>query len=284
MSAATLLVVGHGSREPAGNAEIEQFAAQWRLQHPQWHIELCFIEFADVLLPAGLANAAHHAMQQRQVAHGGKVGGLANAAHHAMQQCKQGKAERVRVVVLPLILNAASHVKSDIPLALAAVQQQYRQVQFVCAPHLGACDEVLAILCRRLEQSMQALGKPEPQSTGVILLGRGSSDRHANGEVAQIARWLLESGTHELVDVAFTGITQPRLERVVQRQVQLGMRQIVVLPYYLFNGVLIQRIGLQIQQLQQQYPHIRFAQGNYLGFEPEICRMLERSVIALSGQ
>ena len=199
MSAATLLVVGHGSREPAGNAEIEQFAAQWRLQHPQWHIELCFIEFADVLLPAGLANAAHH----------------------AMQQCKQGKAERVRVVVLPLILNAASHVKSDIPLALAAAQQQYRQVQFVCAPHLGACDEVLAILCRRLEQSMQALGKPEPQSTGVILLGRGSSDRHANGDVAQIARWLLESGTHELVDVAFTGITQPRLERVVQRQVQL---------------------------------------------------------------
>ena len=43
-----------------------------------------------------------------------------------------------------------------------------------------------------------------------------------------------------MVVIAFTGITYPRLERVVQRQVLLGMTQIVVLPYYLFTGTLIE--------------------------------------------
>ena len=64
---------------------------------------------------------------------------------------------------------------------------------------------------------MHELAMPDPKTTGVILLGRGSSDAGANGEVARTARWVLEDGHHELVDVAFTGVTFPRLETVVQR-------------------------------------------------------------------
>ena len=48
---------------------------------------------------------------------------------------------------------------------------------------------------------------PDLVTTSVILLGRGSSDRMANGDVARMARWLFEVSEHELVDIAFTGIT-----------------------------------------------------------------------------
>ncbi len=243
----TLLIVGHGSREIAGNVEIEQFAAQWRKQHLQWRIEVCFIEFSDVLLPDGLARAA------------------------------QGSR---RVLVLPLILNAAGHVKMDIPQAIDAARLKHPGVQFAYAPHLGACDEILDVLRRRLRTAMQQLDMPDPRTTGVILLGRGSSDRQANGDVAKMARWLQEVGDHELVDIAFTGVTFPRLERVVQRHALLGMTQIVVLPYYLFTGTLIQRIDRQMQHLQGQYPHIRFAHSAYFGFEPEIYQLLDQRVHA----
>jgi CbiX. len=77
---------------------------------------------------------------------------------------------------------------------------------------------------------MKALDVPDPQTTGVILLGRGSSDAGANGELARMARWIFEENDHELVDLAFTGVTWPRLETVVQRQVKLGMTQICVIP------------------------------------------------------
>ena len=244
----TILLVGHGSRDKNGNIEIENFTRQWRDKNPSRRIELCFIEFSDVLLDDGLALAAKGS---------------------------------TRVIVIPLILNAAGHVKMEIPEHIAEARAKFPQCEFSYTPHLGACDEILAIMKRRLDKGMNALDMPDPSSTGVILLGRGASDRQANGEVAKMARWLLEScfdknGRYELIDIAFTGITYPRLERVVQRQVQLGMMQIVVLPYYLFTGTLIERIKRQVQTLQQQYPHIRFHCGDYFGFEPEIFELLEK--------
>ena len=40
----TILLVGHGSREASGNAEILLFAERWRARHPDWRIEVGFIE------------------------------------------------------------------------------------------------------------------------------------------------------------------------------------------------------------------------------------------------
>lgn len=241
----TILLVGHGSREQSGNDEIETFAQQWRTRRPNWRIEVCFIEFSDITLGEGLRRAAVGAQ---------------------------------RVLVVPLILNAAGHVKMDIPIAIDAARLESPSVEFLYAPHLTACDPILDIMKRRLKGAMQQLDMPDPTTTGVVLLGRGSSDRQANGEVAKMARWLMEETDHELVDIAFTGITYPRLEKVVQRQARLGMTQIVVLPYYLFSGTLISRIKRQVEHLKTQYPTMRFASTTYFGFEQEIFALLETRV------
>lgn len=246
----TILLVGHGSREASGNEEIHAFVVQWRARQPAWRIELCFIEFAPPSLHDGLLQAAKTAR---------------------------------RVLVLPLILNAAGHVKMEIPEAIEHAREHCPDTEFLYGPHLTACDPVLAILKRKLRQAMTELDMPDPRTTGVVLLGRGSSDRQANGEMAKMARWLQEETDHELVDLAFTGITWPRLERVVQRQALLGMTQIVVLPYYLYTGTLMQRIGRQVAHLRSQYPHIRFAQSLHFGFEPEIFELLEQRVTDLQA-
>ena len=244
----TILLVGHGSREASGNAEILLFAERWRARHPDWRIEVGFIEFADPLLDPALNHAARNSE---------------------------------RVLVLPLILNAAGHVRQDIPGAIQRARKRHPDVQFLYAPHLAVSDPLLRILKRFLRQAMLQLDVPDPRTTGVILLGRGSSDRLANGDVARMARWLWEIGDHERVDLAFTGVTFPRLEKVVRDQVALGMMQIVVMPYYLFTGTLIKRIGRQMENLAAQYPQVRFAHTSYFGFEPEIARMLDERVHAL---
>ncbi|QBI05137.1 sirohydrochlorin chelatase [Pseudoduganella albidiflava] len=240
-----ILIVGHGSREDSGNREIREFTEQWRARQPGWRIELCFIEFAPPELNAALLAA--------------------------------GRAAR-RVLVVPLILNAAGHVKMEIPEAIEAARAACPQAEILLAPHLGASDPVLTVLRRRLRGAMATLDMPDPTTTGVVLLGRGSSDRGANGDMAKMARWLLEEGDHELVDLAFTGITWPRLEKVVQRQVLLGMRQVVVLPYYLYTGTLMQRIHRQVEHLRAQYPQVRFACTEHFGFEAEIFALMEERV------
>ena len=245
MNDTTLLLAGHGSRNAEGNQEIEKFAGQWRERHPDWRIEVCFIEHAEVLLGDGLDRAAQGAR---------------------------------RVVLIPFILNAAGHVKMELPAALAAARSRHPEVDFVVTRHLGMGREILIVLQGQLDRLMKALAVPDPQTTGVILLGRGSSDAGANGELARMARWIFEDNDHELVDLAFTGVTWPRLEVVVQRQVKLSMTQICIVPVYLFTGVLIERIKAQVERLKQQYPQIAFALGSHFGFDQEIFDLLDAKV------
>ncbi len=247
----TILLVGHGSRNPNGNKEIERFAANWRQRRPADRIEVCFIEFADVLLDAGMDSSASNAS---------------------------------RVIVVPLILNAAGHVKMEIPHHIADARQRHPDVEFIMARHLGAGTKILQALQSELRQAMAALDMPDAKNSGVILLGRGSSDMVANGELAKMARWLFETTDHELVDIAFTGITWPKIETVVQRQVSCGMKQIIVLPYYLYTGVLIERISRQVQRLKEQYTSVAFAMGQYIGFNDAIYQLLDNRVADAIGQ
>jgi sirohydrochlorin cobaltochelatase len=189
------------------------------------------------------------------------------------------------VVVLPFILNAAGHVKMDIPQAVAAARQRHPATTFICAPHLGLGRDIFGIVERRLDRLLRDLSMPDPRTTGVILLGRGSSDASANGEMARLARWVYEAREHDLVDIAFTGITHPRLETVVQRQVRLGMSQLLIQPVYLFTGVLIERIGEQVARLKQAYPQVSFALGSYFGFDEPMFALLDvRAAAAASGE
>lgn len=246
----TLLLVGHGSRRPGSNDEIEAFVQLWRQRHPDWIIELCFIELAEVLLETGLDRAATHGR---------------------------------RVIVLPLILNAASHVKRDIPAAVATARARHPMIEFVCAPHLGLGRDIFAIVMRRLDGLMHEIAMPDPRTTGVILLGRGSSDASANGDMARLARWVYEASGHDLADIAFTDIAHPRLESVVQRQVRLGMSQILVQPVYLFSGVLIERIGAQMARLRQVYPQASFALGSYFGHDEGLLALLDERATAAAS-
>lgn len=93
----TFLLVGHGSRNRDGNKETLHFAAQWRERHPEWRIEVCFIEHAEVLLDEGLDRAARGAR---------------------------------KVLVIPFILNAAGHVKMELPAALKRARERHPPVEF----------------------------------------------------------------------------------------------------------------------------------------------------------
>jgi len=247
----SILLVGHGSRHTPGNDEINKFSEQWKSMNPQWRIETCFIEFSEIMLDQGLDNAAKDA---------------------------------ARVIVVPLILNAAGHVKMEIPHHINKARERHSDVEFIYAKHLGANESIFNILIRNLRKVMSSIDMPDPKTTGVIVLGRGASDRTANGELAKIARWMFDETDHEHVDIAFTGITYPRLEAVVQQQVKLGMMQICILPYYLFTGTLIERIKRQVERLQQQYPQMSITCSHYFGFEPEIYTLLNQRVMQASAE
>ena len=73
-------------------------------------------------------------------------------------------------------------------------------------------------------------------------VGRGASDPDANSNVAKVMRMLWEGLGFGWGEVAYSGVTFPLVAPALDHAARLGYRRIVVFPYFLFTGVLVNRI------------------------------------------
>jgi sirohydrochlorin cobaltochelatase len=252
MSHTAVLLIGHGSRNPKGNDEFLAFCDRLAARHPDQTFVPCFIEFHDVLIPDGIDKA---------VAGGAK-----------------------RIIAVPVILLAAGHVKVEIPELLEEGRQRHPGVEIVYARNIGVCDATVNMLVERVAQAVEGLGT-DPAETGVLVLGRGSSDPDANGDVAKIARLFWEATDYDLVQYAFIGVTRPDLPTGVERLARLGPRTLVIAPYFLFTGVLIERIHALTDGFRAKYPEIRFVVSKYFEFHDNLISVIEERVRgALEGE
>ena len=92
---------------------------------------------------------------------------------------------------------------------------------------------------RRCSAAESDIGLDE---TCLVVIGRGTSDSDANGNVAKVARMLWEGIGFAHAEIGYSGVAHPRTEVALERAARLGFRRIVVFPYFLFTGVLVRRI------------------------------------------
>ena len=230
-----ILLVGHGSRDADGNQEFMEFVEAVRKVVPNREIEACFLELASPAIDAGITT------------------------------CVQRGATRIFAV--PVILLAATHVKNEIPEFLEKGRQLYPQVEIVYGRNLGQHEKILELLQQRFYEVMvqpTVIGASF-SDTAVVLMGRGSSDVTANGDLYKIARMLWERLGVMTVETCFSGITAPLLPEGMERAIALGAKRVVVVPYFLFTGVLIKRMRHVLDELQREYPEIPMTMSKYLG-------------------
>jgi cobalt/nickel transport system ATP-binding protein len=248
----SLLVVGHGSRSPAGVAEYWDFAAAVRAEDPTLHVGCGFIELARPDLDT------------------------------AVDALIEGGA--TSVVATPLVLLGAGHMKSDGPDALHRARHRHPGVRFSYARHLGIHSTVLAVAEERIRQALRQLAPPEDATAAVVLVGRGSSDPDANSDLYKVARLLWNSRDTVTVEAAFVSLAPPAVAAALERCRRLGATHIAVVPYFLFTGVLVDRIADQARAWAQDNPEIQVAVGEHLGADRRIARLLlDRYQEALSG-
>jgi sirohydrochlorin cobaltochelatase len=144
-----------------------------------------------------------------------------------------------RLAAVPLTLVAAGHAKGDIPAALAQERARHPGLQIAYGRPLGPHPTILALLRRRLVAAGADAG------TTVLLVGRGSTDPDANAEVAKLARLLSETTALAAVEYSFISLAPPDVPSGLERCRRLGAGRIVVLPYFLFTGVLPIRVANQ---------------------------------------
>lgn len=235
-----VLLIGHGSRDHEGNEEFLEFVKMINNILPMRWVEACFLEFAEPDIVTGIAACA-----------------------------RQGAK---RIVAVPLILLAASHVKEEIPEYLDKGRDLYPEIDIVYGRHVGQHEALVDLLKERFyeavaiqQEASNALG-----DTAIVLLGRGSSDPDANGDLYKIARLLWERTGVLTVEVCFSGITTPLLPEGVKRAIALGARRIVVVPYFLFTGVLIKRMHKLLAKLGSEFPEVSMTMAEYFGYHQHL--------------
>jgi sirohydrochlorin cobaltochelatase len=192
--------------------------------------------------------------------------------------------------VLPILLFAARHNKFDVTNELDRAKARHPQIRFHYGRHFGITPAILELWHRRLADLDQASPNSPmssiPRSETVLLVvGRGSSDPDANGDVYKLARLLWEGSGYKTVEICFIGITHPRLEEGFHRARLFQPKRIVVLPYFLFTGVLVKKIFDITAQQQEQYPDISMTCLPEMGIQPELLSVLrEREIETQLGQ
>jgi sirohydrochlorin cobaltochelatase len=186
-------------------------------------------------------------------------------------------ASPAHLVAVPLMLSAAGHAKGDIPAALAREQARHPGLTWTYGRPLGPHPALIDLLARRVD----ACGLDAP---AVLLVGRGSTDPDANADVVKTARLLWEGRDYPLAETAFVSLARPDVAQGLERCRLLGARRIVVARYFLFPGVLPDRVAEQAAAYAAAHPELDIRYTDVLGDCDEIAALVwERYHEALAG-
>lgn len=251
-----LLLIGHGTRNPEGRQSLLDFAAAYQALDPSRPVFPCFLELTGPTI------------------------------QEVVDQCVAlGYTD---LSVLPVLLFAARHNKFDVTNELDRARVRHPQVRFHYGRHFGITPGILDLWRSRLQDLDQPQFNPHgiPRSQTVLLfVGRGSSDPDANGDVYKLARMLWEGSGYQTVETCFIGITHPRLAEGFRRARLYQPRRIIVLPYFLFTGVLMKKIFETTAHEQEQFPEIAMTCLPEMGMHPQLFTVLrERELETQLGQ
>lgn len=249
-----IVVAGHGSRDPDGVREFEQLVALMRERVGSRRLDYGYLELSQPTMVEAV---------QASIAAGSQ-----------------------RLVVVPALLLAATHAKNDMPGELLMLQREFPQV----ALHFGAAMDLHPLLLRLAQQRLieaeaQAGQYVRRAETCLVVVGRGTSDPDANSEIAKLCRMLEEGMGFGASFVCYSGTAKPLVADGLGMAARLGYRRMIVLPFLLFDGVLVKRIYQAAATLAARHPDLEILTSHYMGVHPDMVDVfLERAQEGIEGR
>ena len=249
-----IVIAGHGSRDPDGVREFEELVALLRQRAPQHAINHGYLEFASPTIEQALETSVEEDEQL--------------------------------VVMVPAVLLAARHAKNDMPSELLAMARLHPNTDFYFGAPLGL-DPLLLQLAQERIVTAEAISTQTVRrsDTCLVVVGRGTTDPDANGEVSKLARMLEEGMGFGGTYVCYSGTAQPLVTEGLRAAARMGFARMVVLPFFLFDGVLVKRIAAAANELQLREPALEVLQARHFGAHVHVADvMLARAQEAIEGR
>lgn len=115
----------------------------------------------------------------------------------------------------------------------------------------------------------------------VILLAHGSRVPGAAREMEQVANRLKGKHRHETVEICFMSRLGPHFPEVFERCVKKGAGKIIVIPYFLHQGLhLVLDIPEMLQREGQKFPDVKLILGKGLGYDEALVDLVHQKIEA----
>ncbi|WP_136636524.1 sirohydrochlorin chelatase [Pseudooceanicola onchidii] len=247
-----VMICGHGSRSQSAVDEFAVLAEKLpALLPPDWPVDYGYLEFANPVIRDGL------------------------------DRLREAGCDRILAV--PGMLFAAMHTKNDIPTVLNTYAAKHG-IEVSYGRELGVDPKMIAAAAARIREAIDAADSDVPlEETCLVVIGRGASDPDANGNVAKVARMLHEGIGFGWCEVGYSGVTFPLVEPCLNHVVKLGYKRVVVFPYFLFSGILVDRIYGFTDRVADRHPEIEFLKAGYLSDHPLVMDTFAERVREIAG-
>ena len=206
-----LLGVAHGSKDPDSQAVVEELLGRTAALRPGLRTAAAYVDNASPSIRRALADLAADGVDD--------------------------------VVVLPLLLTAASHSKTDVAASVQAGRAAHPGMRLRYGRPLGPHPVLVDVLAERLAEA-----GADPEGPVVVVAG-GALDPAANADVAATARLLFEGRTFPSVDIAFASTARPSVPEALGRLRAQGVTRVSVARYFLGPGFLPRLVEKQARSV-----------------------------------
>ena len=187
--------------------------------------------------------------------------------------------EPKHLVIAPMILLPAGHLKDDGAALTRYARQKSPSTKTSYAADLGIHDALIDSVAEQIRLA------PLDDFDSILLVGRGSSDKDANSDLFKIARLINELfGQQILVEGCFISLAKPSVADGLHRLSMLGAKRIIVQPYFLYTGALVDRIHQEATAwINTNHVGIEVGFGAEIGRDQRVLDVMVERITEASG-
>ena len=256
----SILVVGHGTRNPFGVAQLLALVEHMKVQATGAKISGCFLELAEPSIEQAIEQFSQQGIKKTLV-----VPVLLFTAGHALQDIPNAVLRAAAQFAIEVIGQTGS--LGTHPSIVALSQARYSEVTALgnglCCP-MNACARVQCSTVSCEGQSI-ALGR-----IGLAMVGRGTSDQQALAQMRQFTELKVAQLTLVRYQTGFFAGGIPNVDELLEQASTWECDTVLIQPHLLFEGELIEQLRNKVLQCQLRFPDKQWLISRTLGADPKL--------------